>query len=126
MRDFRKLSVWTKSHQLTLRVYKATRNFPKEELYGLTSQLRRSASSIAANITEGCGRDTPADFVRFLQIAMGSASETEYHLLLAKDLGYIPETEYALLESDIIEVKRMLASFIQTIRNGKVKLTADS
>jgi four helix bundle protein len=118
VRDFKKLAVWTKSHQLTLKVYKATGSFPKEELYGLTSQLRRATASVPANITEGCGRDTPADFARFLQIAMGSASETEYHLLLAKDLGYIAESDYENFERDIIEVKRMLASFIQTIKAG--------
>src|SRR6266508_857312 len=89
MKDFRQLKVWEKSHQLALAVYKATRGFPKEELYGLTSQIRHSSMSIPTNIAEGCGRFTDADFARFLQIAMGSASETEYQLILAYDLEFI-------------------------------------
>jgi four helix bundle protein len=88
MKDFKELKVWVKAHQLTLAVYQATTTFPKEELYGLTSQMRRSAASIPTNIAEGCGRGSDDDFRRFLQIAMGSASELEYQLLLAHDLGY--------------------------------------
>ena len=83
MKDFRQLKVWDKSHELALSIYRATKDFPKEELYGLTSQIRRASMSIPTNIAEGCGRNTDADFARFLQMAMGSASETEYHLLLA-------------------------------------------
>jgi four helix bundle protein len=85
MKDFRQLKVWEKAHQLALEVYNATKGFPKEELYGLTSQIRRSSMSIPTNIAEGCGRNTDADFARFLQMAMGSASETEYQLILARD-----------------------------------------
>jgi four helix bundle protein len=84
MQDFRKLKVWEKSHNLTLEIYKSTESFPGSEIYGLTSQTRRSCSSIPANISEGCGRKSAAEFARFLQIAMGSASELEYHLLLAR------------------------------------------
>ncbi len=86
MRSFHELLVWQKVHQLTLNVYVASRGFPREDLYGLTSQIRRAASSVAANIAEGCGRDGNNEFRRFLEIAMGSASELEYHLLLARDL----------------------------------------
>ena len=86
MRSFHELLVWQKAHQLTLNVYVASRGFPREELYGLTSQIRRAASSVAASIAEGCGRDGNNEFRRFLEIAMGSASELEYHLLLARDL----------------------------------------
>jgi four helix bundle protein len=89
MQDFRKLKVWQKAHQLTLRVYEVTRKFPKAELYGMVSQMRRSWSSIPRNIAEGCGRGTDLDFARFLQISMGSASELEYDLLLSHDLGYL-------------------------------------
>lgn len=118
MKDFRELKVWEKSHQLVLAVYKATRPFPKEELYGLTSQLRRSCASVPANIAEGCGRGSDAELARFLQIAMGSASELEYHLLLAYDLGLLTQSGYEALVREATEVKRMLTAFIQ-------KLTAD-
>jgi len=115
MRDFRKQQVWEKAHHLTLEVYKATKKFPKEELYGLTSQMRRSSASIAANIAEGCGRDSSAEFARFLRIAAGSASETEYHLLLSKDLGMLPISDYDPLVTEVIEIKRMLTSFIKKL-----------
>jgi four helix bundle protein len=116
MKDFRQLQVWEKSHQLALAVYKATKDFPKEELYGLTSQIRRASMSVPTNIAEGCGRGTDPDFARFLQIAMGSASETEYQLLLARDLGLLSNEIHKKLQNDVEEVKRMLASLIITIR----------
>jgi four helix bundle protein len=110
MKDFRQLKVWEKAHQLALAIYKATKEFPKEELYGLTSQIRRANISIPTNIAEGCGRNTDAEFARFLQIAMGSASETEYQLLLSHDLHFLNKEQYDLLNTDVTEVKRMLAS----------------
>jgi four helix bundle protein len=116
MKDFRQLKVWERSHQLALAVYKATKEFPKEELYGLTSQLRRSSMSAPTNIAEGCGLNTDKGFARFLQIAMGSASETEYQLLLAYDLGFLNKAQYDKLNSDVTEVKRMLASLLKTLR----------
>jgi len=116
MRDFRKLKVWQKAHQLTLGTYKATAVFPKIEIYGITSQIRRSAVSIPANIAEGCGRDGDAELARFLQIAMGSASELEYHLLLAHDLNLLKGPEHEKLTDEVIDVKRMLTSFIQKLR----------
>ncbi len=116
MRDFRELKVWEKSHHLTLEVYRATRGFPGEELYGLTSQMRRCGSSIAANIAECCGRNGDGELGRFLQIAMGSASELEYHLLPAHDLGLPNEPDYAHLADATTEVKKMLASFIHKLR----------
>ena len=91
MKDFRKQKVWQKSHKLTLEIYKVTMGFPRDEIYGLTSQLRRCCSSIPANIAEGCGRNSDADFSRFLQISMGSATELEYHLLLSHDLGMLDD-----------------------------------
>ena len=115
MRDFKELKVWVKAHHLTLAVYQATSTFPTTELYGLTSQTRRSCASIAANIAEGCGRNGDAELCRFLQIAMGSASEVEYHLLLARDLNYIKSLEYESLAENLVEVKRMLASFIKKL-----------
>ncbi len=89
MQDFKKLSVCEKAHQLALAIYKGTMRFPKEELYGLTSQMRRAGVSIAANIAEGCGRRSKVDFARFIEISMGLASELEYYLVLAHDLGFM-------------------------------------
>ena len=116
MRDFIELKVWEKSHLLALQVYKATAALPKDELYGLTSQIRRCGSSIPANIAEGCGRGGDGELGRFLQIAMGSASELEYHLLLGHDLGFLNGADYERLSTDTTEVKKMLASFIQKLR----------
>jgi len=106
MKDFRSLKVWEKSHQLALDIYKATATFPKEELYGLTSQIRRSCTSIGANIAEGCGRGTDPDFARFLQIAMGSASELEYHFLLARDVSLLKNGTYDQRNAQVTEVKK--------------------
>ena len=97
-------------------VYKATSRFPKEEIYGLTSQIRRSCASISANIAEGCGRNGTNELARFLQIGMGSASELEYHLLLAHDLGLLKAPEYKQLDGGVSEVKRMLTSFIKKLK----------
>ncbi len=116
MKDFRKLKVWEKSHHLTLEVYKTTAKFPKAELYGLTSQIRRACASIPANIAEGCGRSGDAELARFLQIAMGSASELEYHLLLAHDLGLLNSQDYGQLAREVTEVKRMPTSLIQKLK----------
>jgi four helix bundle protein len=116
VKDFRKLQVWQKAHLLTLAVYKATADFPTEERYGLTSQLRRSAASIPANIAEGCGRTGPADFRRFLDVAMGSACELEYHWFLAHELGLLKAKEYESLADKTVAVKRMLAALIRALR----------
>jgi four helix bundle protein len=116
LRDFRSLKVWQKAYQLTLDVYKATRRFPKDELYGLTSQTRRAAASVAANIAEGCGRVGGAELSRFIQIAMGSASELEFHLLLARDLGLLDTHEFESLSEHVVEVKRMLTAFWQRLK----------
>jgi four helix bundle protein len=115
MKGFRELNVWKKAHQLTLKTYKATTTFPRDEIYGLTSQIRRSAVSIPANIAEGCGRNGDAELARFLQIAMGSASELEYHFLLARDLNLLNTSNYDQLTNEVIDVKRMLASFIKKL-----------
>lgn len=117
MKDFKQLLVWQKSHQFTLDVYAVTQSFPKDELFGLTSQIRRSSSSIPTNIAEGCGRGTDADFGRFLQIAMGSASEAEYQLLLSRDLNYINNVAFQELNDKVIEIKRMLTSLISKTKS---------
>jgi four helix bundle protein len=115
MQDFRKLLVWHKSHLLTLDVYRTTQSYPKEELYGLTSQTRRAAASIPANIAEGCGRNGSADFARFLHISAGSACEVEYHLILAHDLRFLSDSDHIRLSASVAEVKQMLASLLQKV-----------
>lgn len=117
MQDFKKLKVWEKGHQLTLGVYKVTAEFPKQELYGLTSQMRRASTSIVSNIAEGCGRTGRPDFARFLQMATGSASELEYQLLLSRDLNLLKPDEYQSLDRAVVEVKRMLSAFMQRLRS---------
>ncbi|MBN1625784.1 MAG: four helix bundle protein [Deltaproteobacteria bacterium] len=116
MKDFKKIKVWQKAHYLTLDVYKATRNFLREEVYGLSSQIRRASSSIPANIAEGCGRSGDAELARFLKIAMGSASELEYHFLLAHDLELLDTPSFQDLSDNVTEVKRMLASFLKKLK----------
>ena len=110
--------MWEKSHGLTLRIYELTAQFPREEIYGLTSQIRRACASIPTNIAEGCGRKSPADFARFLQIAMGSASETEYLILLAHDLKYINVDQYTELVDVVIYIKKMLINLQKNIRTN--------
>ena len=116
MQDFRNLKVWEKAHALTPDLYKVTKSFPREEMYGLTSQIRRASVSIAANIAEGACRRGDADFGRFLQMAAGSASEVEYHLLLAHDLEMLGEPDFHRLSGATEEVKRMLSSLLQKLR----------
>ena len=116
MRDFHKLRVWNHAHLATLDVYRATKTFPKDELYGLTAQMRRAATSICANLAEGCGRRGGAEFARFLDIALGSASELEYHLLLSVDLKLLDGSAYARLNSAVVQVKRMLAGLLRKLR----------
>ena len=116
MQDYKKLKVWEKAHALTLAVYRSTEAFPRHEQYGLASQLQRCSSSVPSNIVEGCGLNTNKELLRHLHIAMGSAKETEYQLLLAKDLGYISPDIYATLEQQVNEVERMLSALI-----GKIK-----
>ena len=118
MQDFKKLKVWEKSHDLTLRIYELTSQFPREEIYGLTSQIRRSCASIPTNIAEGCGRGSSADFARFLQIAIGSANETEYLVLLARDLKYLNADQYAELINTTIEVGKMLTALLKRLKTG--------
>jgi four helix bundle protein len=119
MQDFRNLKVWQKAHALTLTIYRETRNFPAEEKFGITSQLRRSCASISANLAEGCARGGDIDFARFVNVAAASASETDYHLLLARDLQYLEESVYQSLFGQVSEVKRMLNSFERALRTSE-------
>jgi four helix bundle protein len=115
VKDFRELKVWEKAHQLTLLAYKLTDTFPKHELFGLTSQIRRCSSSIPANIAEGCGHLGNSEFHRFLQIACGSANELEYHFLLAKDLAFLPEHDYVVAQRQLLDLKRMLVALARKV-----------
>ena len=118
MRDFHKLVIWQKSHQLTLDIYKLTQQFPKEELFGLTSQIRRAISSVPTNIAEGCGRATNKDFAHFLQISIGSACEIEYQLLLAHDLNYITDEDYNRLNDEIVSVRKMIHKYQSGLKSS--------
>jgi four helix bundle protein len=115
MQSFRSLKVCEKSHALTLETYHITRSFPREELYGLTSQMRRAASSIGMNIAENCCRKTGTDLGRFLQIASGSAGELEYQMVLALDLNHVSGSQHRALELKVVAVKRMLSSRTQRV-----------
>lgn len=115
VKDFRELKVWEKAHKMTLTAYRLTSGFPKHELFGLTSQIRRCSSSIPANIAEGCGRMGNSEFHRFLQMACGSANELEYHVLLAKDLGYLSQTDYDSAQKELLDLKRMLVALTRKV-----------
>jgi four helix bundle protein len=112
MRDFRGLKVWEKAHALTLQVYGASRAFPSAERFGLAAQVRRASSSIPSNLAEGCGRRSSKDMGRFVSMAMGSACELEYELLLSRDLGYLTGVRYEELAARVVEVKKMLAALL--------------
>ncbi len=115
MRDYKKYDIWKLSHLLTLEVYRITESFPKEEIFGLTSQIRRASSSIGINIVEGCGRGSDEDFKRFLRNASGSAFEVEYILLLSKDLNYISEDKFIELTPKAEELKIKISKLILKI-----------
>jgi len=117
MQNYKDLKVWEKAHLFTMKVYEISKGFPKEELYSLTSQLKRSASSIPANIAEGCGKNTSKDFAHCLNIALGSSNESEYYLILSKDLKYLNEEKFQELSSLINEVKGMLIALINKVRS---------
>jgi four helix bundle protein len=118
MQNYKDLMVWEKAHEFTLKVYEVTKTFPKDEIYSLTNQLRRSASSIPANIAEGCGKNSQADFANFLNIGLGSANESEYYLLLSKDLLYLKPDAFESLNKIINEIKAMLIALINKVRGN--------
>jgi four helix bundle protein len=122
MQDFKKIKVWEKSHLLTLEIYRITDQFPKTEIYSLTNQMRRASTSIPTNIAEGAVQESDAQYARYLRIALGSAAELEYQLLLARDLKYIPEAAYNHLVTSVMEIKRMLTAFIQTLKADGLQL----
>lgn len=116
MRNFEELEVWQKAHALTLKLYRITENFPRPKMFGLTSQIRRAAGSIGANLAEGCGRWGEAELARFVQIAMGSASELQNHLRLAKDLEFLSRSDYEGALKQLTSVRQMLTALLQTLR----------
>ncbi len=115
MRDFKKYDIWQLSHAFTLRIYSNTSLFPKDELYGITSQIRRASSSIPTNISEGCGRKSDKEFNQFLNIALGSASETEYLIILSRDLNYIDTETFEILEKEINTIKSKIYKLKQIL-----------
>ena len=117
MRSFHELSIWQRSHLLTLKIYSVIKNFPKDEMFGIISQMRRSSSSIPTNIAEGCGRNSNSEMKRFLIIATGSSSELEYQLILSKDLHYLSEKSCKELQDELIEIRKMIYAFIQNLSN---------
>ena len=116
MQDFKQLAVWRKSHELTLAIYRATTEFPFEEIYGLTGQVRRAAAAIPTLVAQGFGRQNSADFADALAEAMGAANEVEYLLLLSHDLGWLSDTSYNILSRGVAEVQRMLATLHAKVR----------
>jgi four helix bundle protein len=115
MRDYSKYDVWKLGHKITLKIYDVTKAFPNEEQFGLISQMRRAAYSIPSNISEGCGRESDAEFKRFLIIARGSSTELEYFTILANDLGYLDEVTHTQIYDDVNKVKRSLNNLMQKI-----------
>jgi len=115
MRNYKELKVWEKAHDITLNIYEITKDFPAEEKFGIISQLRRASSSIPTNIAEGCGFNSDKQFVRFLSIALGSASEVDYLIFLALELNFLELEQYNSLNSEIKEVKKMLYVFIEKL-----------
>jgi four helix bundle protein len=114
--DFKKLEVWQLAHKIACEIYHETSNFPKTEAYGLTTQLRRSAASIPANIAEGCGRRGDLEFSRFVRISLGSATELEYHLLLSRDIGLLNGSIHSHLSEEVLRVQGMLAGLNRVLR----------
>lgn len=120
MRNFEDLEVWQKAHALTLTMYRVTADFPRSEMFGLTSQIRRAAGSVGANLAEGCGRWGEAELARYVQIAMGSASELQNHLRLAKDLDFLSKSDYETAIKQLTSVRQMLTAFLQRLRGVRL------
>ena len=126
MGDFMKLAVWQKAHELTLQVYERTASWPRHELFGLTSQIRRAAPSIAANIAEGCGRNSDAELARYARTSLASANELSYYVILARDLSYLDSAGHDDLERGVSEVRRMLSSLerVSALAAARAELSA--
>ena len=118
MRNYKNLGAWQRADELTIQIYKVTRQFPSSEMYGITSQLRRAAYSVPANIAEGCGRESNADYLRFLSIARGSLAETEYFLHLAHRLDYLSETDWNQLTAQVNQTFAALGGLMKAVRGS--------
>jgi len=116
-RDFQKIQAWERGHQMTLDVYRMTRHYPREELFGLASQMRRAAASIPTNIAEGCGRRSEADLARFMDMSRGSTSELTYQMLLSRDLDYLAHDEAEKMMNELDEIGRMITSYSRQLRS---------
>ena len=116
MQDFSKLKVWQKAHNFTVNLYKITKDFPSDEKFGLTNQIRRATVSIESNISEGCGRNGDKEFSRFLDIAQGSAYEVKCQIFISRDLGYLDSSKSQLLTDKINEVSRMINALNQKLK----------
>jgi four helix bundle protein len=116
MKDFKELEIWQKGHEMAIEVFNLTKTFPSEEKYGLTSQMRRSSQSIPTNIAEGCGRNSQKELLRFSSIAMGSASELEYQLIISKDIGFIKPQDYTDINGRLLTLKKMLNAFMKYLK----------
>ncbi|MBE7176455.1 MAG: four helix bundle protein [Mucilaginibacter polytrichastri] len=126
MRDFKKLEIWQRSHRSTLSVYTLTNYFPPEERYGLSSQMRRSASSVPTNIAEGCGRNSIPDLKRYLIIACGSLSELHYQIILSNDLRYFHASIFKELAEEVIQIRKMIHAYSEKLDPPVRALKADS
>jgi len=126
LRNYEDLEVWQKAHSLTIKLYRVTEGFPRSEMFGLTSQIRRAGNSIGANLAEGCGRWGDAELARYVQIAMGSAAELQNHLRLAKDLGFLKARDHAAILNDVTSVRQMLTAFRQKVRGVRDKESTPS
>ena len=116
MQNYKDLMLWQEAHKLTLKVYEYSKSFPKDELFAVTSQLRRACVSISCNVAEGCGRFTAKDFANFLQIALGSANETDYLIILSKDLNYLSQEQFLILQEHLNKVRAMNINLIEKVR----------
>jgi four helix bundle protein len=119
VRNFENLEVWQMAHTLTVELYRLTETFPRTEIFGLTSQIRRASGSIGANLAEGCGRWGEVELARYVQIAMGSASELQNHLRLAQDLGFVNAADYDKMIGQLISIRKMLTALLQTLRRSQ-------
>jgi four helix bundle protein len=118
MRDHAKLRAFELADELAVAIYKVTRSFPKDEIYGLTSQMRRAAVSVPSNIVEGCTRESQVEYLRFLEIAFGSLRELHYQFSLARRLGYMAEADFSACANLLVETEKVLVALLRSLRKS--------